>query len=481
MGIPLTVRFWSTFSASLLLVNAGSVFAKPLYPLGNSPPHPIEEGTTRQIERDWNRAKSLILGGKPDRTFNSIWVRIFPLVSLPLGDPYPDTQNYRHISLSNAGGIKVFTLAGEVLIGTGKQLEFDFAAGTLKLDKYNVPLEPFWLEPAGTTYTELHWDKGLKLPNGKPAEVRTRMRGGFVVKKSVHQPKDKPFPSEHWSVINVVTINEYIQSVVPSEVIASWHRETLRAQAIAARTYGMYEVATARLAGQDFDVDPSTWFQSYQGISFWNRETQKWRDVELPATTEAVKSTKGEVITHKGEVIKAYFSSNSGGRTCLVTECLEQNFNPDYIQEINDHAQVKSQPGGSWGSRATLTPDNIMTVLRAWGVNPAAPVRRIESLEKGPSGRTWRLRVILQNGSHIDLDRLVTRKIMHLYGPIRSFLYDLGAVGTDGKQAIKGYGYGHAVGMSQWGAQLFAKSGWSAHKILEFYYNQVSIVDLSGN
>jgi stage II sporulation protein D len=71
-----------------------------------------------------------------------------------------------------------------------------------------------------------------------------------------------------------------------------------------------------------------------------------------------------------------------------------------------------------------------------------------------------------------------TRKLMRLYGPIRSFLYKLGNIQSDGKQAIVGHGFGHGVGMSQWGAQLFAKQGWDAHRILKHYYSGVIVTKI---
>jgi SpoIID/LytB domain protein len=443
---------------------------------------PVRSGTLLLMQRDWSASESApkprTVPSKPDHTFHSMWVRVFPLVSVPLGDPYPETVDYNKISLTNSSGLKVFTLDAEALMASGKSIQFDFGAGTIAVDKNSYPLIPVWIAGDGADITELRWDKGLKQPDGKSAEVRARLRGGFTVKKTLHQPPNEPVSRELWSVINVLPVDDYIRSVVPSEVISNWLTETIKAQAIAARTYGMYELATSRAQGQDFDADPSTWYQSYQGVQFWDRDKSTWRDVEHLPTSAAVDATKGQVIIHGTEVIKAYFSANSGGRTCLASECLEMPSNPAYIQEVDDHPLVRAEPGGSWGTKATLTPDAILGVLQAQGIDPRSSVTRLEPLEKGPSGRTWRLRVQLANGSSLDLNRPVTRKIMHLFGPIRSFLYDLQGVDVSGKQAISGYGYGHAVGMSQWGAQLFAKAGWDSHKILEYYYNQVSIVDL---
>lgn len=469
----------------LALAGGSGAFAlggnAPLHPLNDEPPYTLPAGSTRQMWRDWSAPPEEMVAGQPDHSFRSIWVRMFPLVSVPLGDPYPDTVNYNALALANSGSLKVYALGSARLLGQGKNLSLDFAASVLKIDGKSLALQPFWITPVGSQTTTMIWDAGKKTPTGAKAEVRVEVRGGLVIEKTIHAPKDRPETLELWSAINVLAMNDYLKSVVPSEVIASWNRETLRAQAIAARTYGMYEMAMARARGQDFDVDPSTWFQSYQGASFWDRDSGKWRNVELASTTDAVVATKGNVILYQGEVIKAYFSSNSGGRTCTVRECLELDMDPGYIQEIDDHPQVRGAPGGTWGTRANLTPQSIKQVLLSQGINPPSPVQRLAHLERGPSGRTWRLRVYLQNKSSIDLDRQQTRKIMHLFGPIRSFWYQLGAVDKNGKQSIVGYGYGHAVGMSQWGAQLYAKDGWSASKILQHYYHQVTIKDLTGS
>ena len=386
-------------------------------------------------------------------------------MSVPLGDPYPKTLNPYAMTLLNSGSLNVFSLSTGALLATGISLSFDFASATIDVDGTLFALENLWIAPASDVTTTLGWD--LVANN----EHKVELRGGFVIKPT-------PYAAGMlWSAINVVSLNDYLKSVVPSEVISSWHSETLRAQAIAARTYGLYEVATSRAANQDYDVDPTTWYQSYQGRLMWNRSARAWRNIELSATTNAVAATGNQVITYDGELIKSYFSSNSGGRTCTAAECFESGVQIPYLQEVDDASGVRNSPGGTWGTRATLSPANIKAKLREHGFEFNGTVKRLESLERGPSGRTWRLRLVLTNGSTVSLTRANTRKVMHLFGPIRSFQYALGAVGG-GKQRITGYGYGHGVGLSQWGAQLFAKRGWSAERILEHYYTGVSITNL---
>jgi stage II sporulation protein D len=450
-----------------LALPIGAYGTELLSPLSTEDITLLARGTTAQMAADW-QSQEVHPENAPDRSFRNIWVRMFPLLNVPLGDPYPNTVNLDELSLYNSGGLKLYGLDDGALLQSGKLIQFDFNANEVTVDGVTYAHEAMWIVPVTSTTTTAKWDSN---------KVRVELRGGFVVKKSLHEPKDLP-PRELWSLINVVTVNQYLQSVVPSEVIASWHRETLRAQAIAARTYGAYETAQSRAKGRDFDVDPSTWYQSYQGAKFWLTASSSWKTVELTATTAAVNATGSKVITYQGEVIKALFSSNSGGRTCLLSECLELPYDLPYLREVDDAPNVRKSPGGTWGTKSTLTPANIKAKLKEYGLEFNGNVKRLEHLEKGPSGRTWRLRMVLNDGSNLDLDRFHSRKVMHLFGPIRSFWYSLGAV-SGGEQAITGWGYGHAVGMSQWGAQLFAKSGWDYNRILNHFYYNVKIVELA--
>ena len=474
----ISIRFLLAFGFAAAALHGAPSNSQPYYPLNDKPLKPLHPGTTRQMIEDWSSTE-VQPENLPDRTYRNIWVRMFPLLSQPLGDPYPETVNKDEILVNNSGGLKVYSMDDGELLANGTLLQFNFKTNTVRVNSKAYVLERLWIVPAGKGLTLVQWDKGEKQPTGKSAEVRTQLRGGIVVMPSIHTPRVIGGVYQLWSLINVVSVNDYLQSVVPSEVIGSWHMETMKAQAIAARTYGMYEVALSRNAGLDFDVDPSTWYQSYQGAKFFNRESGAWHTIERSNTSAAVKATGSEVLMFGNEIVRAVFSANSGGLTCTAGECLESSHDPPYLRVIDDHPKARTSPGGTWGTRANITPATVKERLALVGIVPPRPVKKLEHLEFGPSGRTWRLRVVLTDNSYIDLDRTQTRKIMHLFGPIRSFHYKLGAVDSGGKQSIVGWGYGHAVGMSQWGAQLYAKDGWSAHRILNNYYYNIKIKPLA--
>ncbi len=433
------------------------------------------------VSRDWQKSRQHSSSNAPDRGYGVVWVRVFPIISVPLSDPYPQTANIHNISFESTRPLEIRSLGTGQVLGRSSRLDLDFSKATFKIGNSTVPLEPLWVTTEDGHLTTLRWDRPQNVTPQSSKEVGLKVRGQFVIKPTVYESdgngKPQSLGQQLWSVINTVAIDDYIRSVVPSEVISSWATETLKAQAIAARTYGLYEIAEARSRQSPWDVDPTTWFQSYQGVEFWDRQKNNWRKIESEKTTLAVNATLGEVITHQGQVIKAYFSANSGGVTCTASECFNLPDQP-YLHQVADANGIRKAPGGTWGSKANLTAQSIYDRLVMMGIQPKSPVDRIESLRRGQSGRTWQLRVHLRSGATIDLTPLETRRMMSLFGPIRSFLYTLGQVEADGKQSVVGHGFGHGVGLSQWGAQLFAAEGWSAHRILRYYYHKVEISKL---
>jgi stage II sporulation protein D len=117
----------------------------------------------------------------------------------------------------------------------------------------------------------------------------------------------RPSPSGGLTVVNALGLDNYVKGVISGEVPSSWPAETLKAQALAARTYAL----TTDRGGPVFDQYPDTRSQVYRGV---NGETA--------ATNAAVTSTAGEVVTYNGEIAVTYFFSTSGGRT----ENIENSF-----------------------------------------------------------------------------------------------------------------------------------------------------------
>ena len=439
---------------------------------------PVKRGTTKKILKDWG---SQSLKSVPDHSYRSIWVRMFPILSTPPGEPYPVTSDRTKLLLYNSGGLEVRGVENGRFITSGNRIDFDFSAHRMKVGGSSYALEKIWIVPRNTAITTTaKWDKG------KSNEVGLELRGQFVVKATKYR-EDKKW---RWSLINVLKIRDYLYAVLPSEMPTSFETEALHVQAVAARTYAMYEMAEARGRVKDFqgvstkwrgwDVDPTTWFQSYRGNKFKHRG--KWVNIERAVANKAVDATLHQIVTYRGEVIKAFFSASSGGRSCTAKECFQWPShwrNPGYLLVVKDAPGIQDAPLGTWGSKANITPQTIARRLKKQEVAYEGEPSHLEENEIGPSGRVWSMDVVMKDGSRLELDRINSRKMRALFGRIKSYFFELFEPEEDGSQKVVGHGYGHGVGMSQWGAQLFAKQGWKYRNILEHYYSNAKVVDPS--
>jgi SpoIID/LytB domain protein len=433
----------------------------------------LPAGTTESLARDFRQPHEFsATAGTPDRSARTVWVRMFPLTDIPQHDPYGSAKNVYNAELLNPDGFNVYDASTRALVGTVTQLNLNLHGDTLNLGRTSLPLENAYLSPKSSTVSTFRWDGG---------KGGVQLHGGFVFRKANTNPPVDSKPSgagqDLWSVINVVSINDYLRGVVPSEVSVNWPDESLRAQAIAARTYAIYEMSAARANGQSYDLDPTTWYQSYRGFAFWSGNARGWESVESIVANDAIDSTGSKVVTYNGEVIKAYFSGNSGGITCTATECLHKDTNPPYLVAVKDAPGVQDGEGGTW--HGAFSASGIRSKLKeANAPSPKGSILGLEPLSRGPTGRIWELKVAF-SGSELDLDRDQTGTVMGLFGSIHSHLFTLSPVNAQGKQTVVGHGFGHGVGMSQVGAQKFAEAGWNAERILHYFYSNCAVKDLT--
>src|SRR5690606_12602447 len=163
--------------------------------------------------------------------------------------------------------------------------------------------------------------------------------------------------------------------VVPKEMPASWHPEALKAQAVASRSYAMYQMNT--LSRDGYHVYDSINSQVYGGIA-----------AEHPRTTEAVQATAGEVLTYNGRVINAFFHAAAGGYT-EHSENVWGTYVP-YIRAVPDFDSASSHNG--WV--VTMTRSEIQALLDRAGYNIGTFLRIEPDGPKSISGRWTRLAVV---------------------------------------------------------------------------------------
>lgn len=256
------------------------------------------------------------------------------------------------------------------------------------------------------------------------------------------------------TVVNEVDLEEYLYGVVRSEMDPRWPGEALRAQAIAARSLAVR--SSGRFAKDGYDVAPTTDSQVYGGVA-----------AEDPRTSAAVDATRGLILYHGGAPVFAAFHADSGG----FTESSEHVWGSamPYLRGVADPFS-KEAPNHAWRVRIDLAA--IESALARVG-RPLVGLTRVEVVSTSPSGRVAILRLLAASGS-LDLRGTEFRAAVG-NTTLRSTLFAVRHLGPEGAVELAGRGYGHGVGMSQWGARGMALAGRDYTEILRYYYAGVTV------
>jgi stage II sporulation protein D (peptidoglycan lytic transglycosylase) len=250
-----------------------------------------------------------------------------------------------------------------------------------------------------------------------------------------------------FSVVNRVDLEEYVKGVVPSEVSSTWHPEMLKAQAVAARTYALYQQMLS--ATREYDVAATVQDQVYRG--------KQGIDVGI---LRAVEETRGLVVTYLGAPIYAAFSSTAAGLTEDAMNVWSKEY--PYLKGVECPFDLAS-PYYQWKSSFKI--DTLEQNLRQQGF-PVGTIATITPLAFSRGGRVAKLRV-LHSGGELVLRGEELRKAVG-YTIIPSTQFAIESIGRD--VVLSGFGAGHAVGMCQWGAKELAELGYSFSTILQYYY-----------
>ncbi len=241
-------------------------------------------------------------------------------------------------------------------------------------------------------------------------------------------------------VINELPLEEYVKSVVYSETTDDWPLEALKVQAIVARTYAVRQIMKNK--NRLYHLSSSTLHQLYKG-------SQKDKLIE-----QAVNETKGLIVTYNGEPIEALYHSTCGGRTEYAEEVFSKK--EPYLRSVKNDCSISPY----WRWRKRISKREIEKALRIENL------KDMEIVSYTKSGRVKELRII--TGTKIleisakDLRRTLGWK--HL--PSTWF-----KISKEGNSFVfDGRGYGHGVGLCQWGALEMALKGYDYKYILGYYY-----------
>lgn len=324
------------------------------------------------------------------------------------------TEGQNQVAVGSSTPAVVKTMAGQSVgqIPQGRAVVATTEGGALKLADWRD--QAFWVEPTSDGYIFIDdaWYRG---------RVLVMPSGGKV------------------TAVNWVDLEEYLYSVLGAEMPASWPQEALKAQAVAARSYALNR--RDRSLSEPFDVGTTTAHQVYKGLAS-----------EAPSTVAAVNATRGQVLTHSGRVIEAVFHSSSGGRTENVEDVWQQPL--PYLRSVPDFDQ--DAPVFRWSE--TFTAGQFQQRVTGIGRLQAVSTERVT-----PQGRVVSIRLQGTQGT-----RTLTGTQLRQALGLRSTLFSVSIQGDTIR--FDGRGFGHGLGMSQWGARGLALQGYTYPQILAHYY-----------
>lgn len=329
-----------------------------------------------------------------------------------------------------------------------------------------------------------------------------KFRGSIIINR---------YSDSDLTIINQLGLEEYLYGVVPKEVSSKWPIESQKAQAVAARSYTIMQ--RGKYSKYGFDLSPSTSSQVYGGYTSEN-----------PRSNRAVDETKGKVITYNGKVVTTFYHSNSGGHTENSENYWSSKLG--YLRGVEDHFSI-GLPNAKWTK--VYTKEQIENRLSTNGIFVGS-IENIRILERSNNGRVLKLEIQGSEGNKV-LEKSKIRSILGntiikstwfdivsdkdgdaslfvlydlKYSPKEMNMdqkyilssEDLQKMNTEnqyvtngeesklienetstnvGEYVFEGKGYGHGIGMSQWGAKKMAEEGFTFEQILEHYYTGIKV------
>ena len=254
-------------------------------------------------------------------------------------------------------------------------------------------------------------------------------------------------------------LEEYVDGVVAGEMKNDWPIEALKAQSILARTFVLKfcDSKKSRYDGADISTDVSE-AQAYAPENINDRIRQ------------AVDETRGIVMVSDGEYPQAWFFAHSGGKTELPSVALDYSQgDPEYLQ-VTESPDSDKAPDSVKEWTATFTKDEVRKACADSGLK-VDTVNTVEIGERGESGRAKTLKI---NGSEVSAPSF---RINIGANRLKSTLIREISISGD-EVSFSGSGFGHGVGMSQWGAYGLAEEGKSAEQIVEYYFNDIGLTKM---
>ena len=301
-------------------------------------------------------------------------------------------------------------------------------------------------KPQNTTAAQAKASPGRAAADLVPERLERNGEGVPVL--SVYEVKNEK--------LERLSVEDYLPAVLAGEMAGDWPMEALKAQAILARTFVLQFVTEkkSRYEGADISTDIEE-AQAYDAAGVNERIRQ------------AVAETRGLVLNAGGELPYAWFHAHSGGLTARAKEGLDyEKDEPGYTQCVKGMENDEAPPEAAhW--EAAFAAEEVIAAMKDVG----ATISEVTGVSIGERGESGRAKTLIISGREVSAPAL---RIALGSTKMRSCLLESLRV-EDGQVKMKGRGYGHGVGMSQWGAYAMAKAGRTAEEIVTHYFKGVTL------
>ncbi len=241
-------------------------------------------------------------------------------------------------------------------------------------------------------------------------------------------------------LINELPMEEYIKNVVSAEVGTSWDMEALKAQAVIARTYALYQIKSNN--NINYDLTSSVLHQVYKGTTI------------DPRISYAVINTEGEVLVYDGKIIEALYHSTCGGKTENAEEVFGKSYS--YMKSVESNCEIS--PYWIWERKIPLTEIEKalnLSDIKEIAVKSYTATKRVKAVD------------IIHGSGILSIKSNDLRKSL---GWSRLPSTNFTITRDNGNITFEGKGYGHGVGLCQWSALAMARTGMNYKEILAYFY-----------
>ena len=332
----------------------------------------------------------------------------------------------------------------------------------------------FFIAPAICTVTPRNTQETIATENNQEIESTVRESEQLQVKEDTNQQSDRASKTikllhSETGQIEELNLDEYLYGVVSSEMPASFEMEALKAQAVVARTYTIYQTTNNSCKHENADICDNyaccqAWISKEDRFAKWDAEEAEsnWNKI-----VEAVNSTSGKIITYNGEPINAFFHSNSGG----VTESSVNIWGGVDYPYLKSVETAGEEGYTQYSSQAQFSKQDLLNKIKEKYPDCEIDFARqdsIQILEYTTSGRVKTIKF-----GNKEIAGTEARSILGLKST--NFTFSI-----DGDTVIFSVtGYGHGVGMSQTGADVLAKSESNYEDIIKHFYTDVEVIELN--